>query len=1606
MTTKISGGLVKTATITGDNIAANTISANNVRSDVNIGGPKISSITYVGDNTAADTAGGETITLTGSGFNAGATVLLESVAVGSVTVANSTTITFTAPAKSTGSYIVYVVNTDGSTAILVPGIQYSGTPTWSTAAGSLGTAYEQTPIAATVSATGDGTISYSVVSGTLPAGSTLASNGQLSGTAPADTGSTTYTFTVRASDAQNQDTDRQFSVTINTDVVTWSSPANNTTYTWLTETANTVSLSATSAAGFNVSYSANTLPTGLSVSGSTITGTPTAAGNTTTLVTATAATTGRTATRTINWVINVASDTSWKNVSLILSANSSLQVNVFASDVSSNTHQILIAGDTRASTFSPFKQGYYSNQFDGTGDYLTVADNAAFATGVGDFTIEGWVFNTGTNGFIVAQTDNSTAPGSSFILYITSGALNALVYHSSSNYVSITDATAFPGNQWVHVALVRSSTTITLYVNGVSKGTANISGNAVNDASTTISIGARNSGGDPLTGYISNLRIVKGTAVYTGAFTPPTSPLTAITGTSLLTCQSARLIDASTNNFTITKAGDVKVAPGQPFAISNTMILSYGSGYFDGTGDYLMVSNTAPMDFGSGNFTVEWWGYPTAAALNRAVVWVTTKTGGLQSGSVDIRNDYITASSTTFYIDGGGASYFATYSGNILDQWHHFALVRNGATVTFYVNGTSIGSGSAGTQGTTNLNEINIGGGSSLPSSGYDQMLGYLSNFRVVKGTAVYTGNFTPPTSPLTVVANTQLLTLQYDGTHNSKSFIDSSSFTHLISRAGNTTAGTFSPYGDNWSNFFDGTGDYLTATIPTIGTQDYTVEMFVFADSTIATDNGIFTIADSPGYTSYQMFAAYFNGSLYTQNGGIQTAGTLNKNVWNHIALTRSGSSYRVFINGTQVGSTITASGNITRTALLIGGYYTASDYFWKGYISNFRIITGTALYTANFTAPTAPLTATSNTVMLTCQSNRFADNSTRNLAITRAGDTRVDPFSPFSEITVQKYYSAYFDGTGDSITTANSASAFSFGTGDWTIEFWINSSVTARVDPFSWNYAYSSSGWAAALFNTSGGTGGVSGSITWYENASPVITADSTGWNDGTWKHFAVTRSGNSVRMFLNGSQIGSTYTTSFTYGAANSGMILGASTFGSNITGYISNFRAVKGTALYTSSFTPSTTPLTAIANTVLLTCQDNTLKDNSTNALALTAAGDVKPLPVSPFTPTTPTTSSYSPSVFGGSIYFDGNGDHLTVANTTVFALPSDYTIECWVYMTTVQTCVFAGNIDSSGYGDWAFFYNASSGIRFLTGNGQTVLTGAYTFIPYTWTHVAVSRSGTSVKIFANGTLLSTTTDSNTNPFAGSMQIGRANDGALRLAGYLSDLRITKAALYTSNFYPGSTPLTPTTTVGSTTHQAALLLTGAESGIIDASRQVNLESTGDVKVTNRSPYASGGVSYYFDGTGDSLYSPSTDALSFGTGDFTVEYWMYFSGGTQRFVTGTNSGGTDTFMSYIFNGNELSVLMAGGVTSHTTSIATNTWHHIAVTRSGGILRQFLNGTQAGSNASVTSSILNSRVTIGNGIQYTGAVTGYMADIRITKGVARYTTNFTRPSEPFSTR
>jgi hypothetical protein len=195
--------------------------------------------------------------------------------------------------------------------------------------------------------------------------------------------------------------------------------------------------------------------------------------------------------------------------------------------------------------------------FDGINDYLSVSDNAALELSSSSFTVEAWVYmtaNAPTNGACVISKSGTNSIGPFAI--IVEPVTNYLIGYGSTNGsswgIGAFSTTVVVQNRWNHVAWVRSGSTFTLYLNGVSVATASNAG-ALVDNGESVKIGWCNYVSTYFKGYISNLRIVAGTAIYTGAFSPPRTTLTAVSGTALLCCQLPnQTLDYSSNNFTVT----------------------------------------------------------------------------------------------------------------------------------------------------------------------------------------------------------------------------------------------------------------------------------------------------------------------------------------------------------------------------------------------------------------------------------------------------------------------------------------------------------------------------------------------------------------------------------------------------------------------------------------------------------------------------------------------------------------------------------------------------------------------------------------------------------------------------------------------------------------------------------------------------------------------------------------------------------------------------------------------------------------------------------------------------------------------------------------------
>ena len=659
-------------------------------------------------------------------------------------------------------------------------------------------------------------------------------------------------------------------------------------------------------------------------------------------------------------------DPNFKNTTLLLQADgtgSGSQNQTFL-DGSTNNFFITRNGNTTQGSFSPFSQapGYWGNYFAGGSDSLNFATGlSGLAVGSNNFTVECWIYPTTTYTSPVifqGQSDGATAAGSAYNLYI--GATQSRIYVGSTTY-GVNSAQPIL-NQWNHVAWVRNGTAWTTYLNGVQVATTSVSG-SVNAGGTSV---VPQLCGGTFTGYISNFSFVNGTALYTGTtYAVPTSILsTATTNQQILTCQANRFVDSNTyaSAKAITTAGSPSVQAFGPFApaLQWTPDVVGGSGYFDGTGDYLTAPDNAAW-YATGDWTVEAWIYPTTFATTTSIIaqWV-------DGGGTD-RNISLTISTAGLLEIAQNRSTvnYSVTSTVSLNTWTHVAGVLNGTSLKLYVNGVSVGTPST-VAGSANNSTAPLGIGAF--GNGSYPFTGYISNARFVNGTAVYTANFTPPTAPLTAVANTQLL-LNYTnaGIYDGK-------MANNLETVGNAQVATSPVKYGSGSMYFDGANDYLLSPPGpnyNLGNGDFTIELWAYDISRSSSGTVWLCKWGNPASVGRSYILGYITSSstltfdmssdgtsttasLSTTTSGIRTG------VWNHIAVSRNGNLFRLFLNGNIVATLVNSITLYTQTTLpfCIATNYedkqsSLSAWDVNGFIDDLRITKGVCRYTANFTPP-----------------------------------------------------------------------------------------------------------------------------------------------------------------------------------------------------------------------------------------------------------------------------------------------------------------------------------------------------------------------------------------------------------------------------------------------------------------------------------------------------------------------------------------------------------------------------------------------------------------------------------------------------------------------------
>jgi hypothetical protein len=853
--------------------------------------------------------------------------------------------------------------------------------------------------------------------------------------------------------------------------------------------------------------------------------------------------------------------------------------------------------------------------------------------------------------------------------------------------------------------------------------------------------------------------------------------------------------DLSTNNLvaSVLGSGSPYSSSAIPFASADAQ---HGSTYFTGFDwiVYTLGQNTPTIQNTTNDVTIECWVRvdPTRAtddAYNS--FWQTGETDFLGLGMW--RSGH--GNGLKPYIQGPNSLFIQAINPIAVNTWYHMAMVRETGVIKFFIDGVLQGSANY-VASTTAETAWHVGGSSATDSTRpLPNHKGWITGFRILHNVAQYSANFTPPTAMPTAIANTQILTCVYNGPINNSGFIDSSTSRNPITKFGNTTQGTFSPFSPSgWSTFVGGAGYQRWDTNTNYSGTDLTIECWAYATATTSTFTSL--VSSNLGTGNYnQYFNLAIDGSnrlacnFYgTSNSTCNNSASFPLNQWVHCAVVlNSIGTVSLYQDGIRVATAPTSAsiasiatgvqiGGIVQTS---GGTYTA---YFNGYISNARIVKSAVYSGTQFSVPTAPLTAIANTNLLVCASNRAVDKSSNNYTtgVNTVSRTAMafSPFNPTASWSAATYGgSGYFDGSGDYLATPSN-SALAVGAGDFCIETWIYWGTSSVND---------------VIYSNVLNSGGGDAQIEIYINSSNKVVCG--GWNtnflvgstnvtSNAWTHIAVCRSGTTMSLFLNGSRDATT-TTSNNFSSTNAFNVGRQASGAYDFLGYISNLRVVKGSSVYDptqTTLTVPTAPLTAITNTSLLLNFTNAGIYDATSKNDLETVGNAQ---------ISTTQSKWS----GSSISFDGTGDWLKTPASTLWQFgTSNFTIEFWWYPNSLATyqqiLSVIDNVGVTGAGQFAITYNTSLGLRFYINAGATTIDQGSTsgWSAGQWYYIAAVRNGNTLTLYRNGISIASgsvtgiTIGANVPVYIGGEQYTPHSNNC-----YIQDLRITRDyARYTANF----------------------------------------------------------------------------------------------------------------------------------------------------------------------------------------------------------------------------
>ena len=568
-------------------------------------------------------------------------------------------------------------------------------------------------------------------------------------------------------------------------------------------------------------------------------------------------------------------------------------------------------------------------------------------------------------------------------------------------------------------------------------------------------------------------------------------------------------------------------------------------------------------------------------------------------------------------------------------------------------------------------------------------------------------------------------------------------------------------------------------------------------------------------------------------------------------------------------------------------------------------------------------------------------------------------------------------FDGTGDYLSVPDSSDWDFMSKSAYTLEAWVQTTASSTTQKIfnqeedydnSWNVFIHSDA-TVKIYNINGGSTDL--------NITSSITVST-----GVWYHIAAVKDGSDYELFIDGVSRGTG--TSATSDSFSASLFIGNDIADQEFQGYMDGIR-ISDSARYAEAFTPPVKEFSNDSDTLFLlqsgTDGSQTFTDSSSGSHSITANGGVR---------------WFAPKIGAGAMVFDGTGDWLTVPDSVDWNFGTgDFAVECWVNLADVSgNDRFFGQFDDMD-DRWYIGHDSGSVLLYAKNGGTEVAhyqnASATLLSNYTWYHVAVVRSGSTVYCFIDGT--STTFTENTAiatmPNCSSTLFVADNGRDLsEMEGYMNDARISRFARYTSNFSEPTTALTDDI-------NTVLLINGDSV----QGTEFQDKSTG-LAISEESRMK-------FDGNGDYLSVPYSSDWRFGSDNFTVEFWLKAStiedanlirfgensDDTRSWYTFLNSDGTITF-----GINSDGTGSGWDYYATTGTIFAGPWVHLAFVRNGTDFKTYLNGVADATDMTSSKSAYAATKSLYIAAYGDGSyeLDGYMDEIRISNS-ARYTTTFT---------